>query len=328
MYSFSSERMMIVDMNSGSYVENRDGHEKFNLEKNSIDGRYYGYCPPLDKIDIYKNFGAKKQENFVTGILVIYVRKKENSKNREIIGFIPNATIYGTPQLDENLHRTHQDGRIASYSIVSDTLIDLRNETNKFEIEIAKYSSYIFRSQRHYNTYPELNKSIITYIEGILDSSSDDIEEQRRIQQSDPAIPSELSMAADRNLNILSNSQGRSVSKDGRIAKAALEKKYYTCQIDPEHKTFLTTRNIPYMEGHHLIPCTVANAKYFWEKYGKNIDCLENIVCLCPTCHRAVHFGEKSTKEEMIKTMYSQQAEQLKKVGIRITEKELLALYI
>lgn len=329
----SPKRMIVIDMHSGRYAQERTGHEIFNLERNPVDGKFYGYCPPDDKIDIRTRFGAKNSAGFVDDILVVYVTKKENSNNREIIGFIPNARVYGTKQSGEKLSRTfidtdQQTNEIASYSVEGDVLVDLRNRTNKFEIEIAKYNSYIFRKQRYYGGgYPKLDEEIIAYIEGILESSSDDIENQEEIQRSEPATSEELQKAADRELNIVSGSQGKVVAKDGRISKSALVREGYTCQINPEHKTFQTTRGVPYMEGHHLIPCTVTNAEFFMNQNGKNIDCLENIVCICPTCHRAAHFGDTPTKETLLRAMYAQQAEQLMQVGITITEEALLALY-
>ena len=115
--------------------------------------------------------------------------------------------------------------------------------------------------------------------------------------------------------------------KDGRISKSALVREKYTYQVNSNHTPFQATRNVPYMEGHHLIPCTVANAEHFMNQDGKNIDCLENIVCLCPTCHRAVHFGDSLTREALVKTIYAQQASQLIQAGITITEENLLTLY-
>lgn len=330
---YSSNRMIVIDMNSGSYSQERTGHEIYNLEKNPIDGRFYGYCPPHDDIDICARFGAKSRTGFVEDILVVYVTKKESSNNREIIGFIPKAKIYGTKQPGERLCRFISDSKnptpdAASYSVESDNLIDLRNQTNKFEIEIAKYNSYIFRGQRYYGGYyPELDKAIIAYVESILKIPNDDIEDQEKIQRSEEATSLEIQGAADKKPSIISGSQGKVVAKDGRIAKAALVRKAYTCQIDSSHKTFQTTRGVSYMEGHHLIPCTAANAENFWNKYGKSIDCLENIVCICPTCHRAVHFGDKPTKEKMVKRMYKQHADQLLTLGISISEEVLLELY-
>jgi len=323
-------------MNSGKYVQERTGHELFNLEKNPVDGRFYGYCPPRDNINICANFGAKSRSGFVDDILVVYVTKKEKSVDREIIGFMPNARVHGAKQSGEKLSRSFFDGKsqtdvVVSYSVEGDILIDLRNRANKFKIEAAEYGSYMFRSQRYYGGHPDLNKKIIAYVEEILgdkDLLDDDLDDQKEIQRSEPATSQEIKESANRPLYIVEATQGgRSMAKDGRISKAALEQRKYTCQINPKHETFTTARGVPYMEGHHLIPCTLANAEIFWEKFNRNIDCAANIVCICPNCHRAVHFGDKNTKEAMLKLMYEQQTGLLRAAGIKITEKELLNLY-
>lgn len=81
------------------------------------------------------------------------------------------------------------------------------------------------------------------------------------------------------------------------------------------------------MEGHHLIPCTSSNAELFWSKFKRNIDCVENIICLCPTCHRRIHFGSKEERDTIIKSLYQKQISSLKAVGLDIAFEELLALY-
>ncbi|MCL2458335.1 MAG: hypothetical protein FWF31_05690, partial [Desulfobulbus sp.] len=48
MNKFDPKRMLVIDMHSGRYAQERTGHEIFNLERNPIDGRFYGYCPPHD----------------------------------------------------------------------------------------------------------------------------------------------------------------------------------------------------------------------------------------------------------------------------------------
>ena len=166
--------------------------------------------------------------------------------------------------------------------------------------------------------------NILKYKE-LLDN--DDIDEQEKIQNTEPATQEEIEDSVNKPLCIVKNGLNEAIGKKSNISKSALKKADYTCQIDPTHKTFITTRGEKYMEGHHLIPCTVKNSKYFEKKFKKNIDCFENIVCICPNCHRAVHFGDWNTKEEMIKMMFIKQSGKLKKVGILITEKELLNLY-
>lgn len=59
---FNPDRMIIINLYSGKYTEHQEGNEKRNLRP-ELDGRYYGYCPPYDNIDIYRNFNCKKMIN-------------------------------------------------------------------------------------------------------------------------------------------------------------------------------------------------------------------------------------------------------------------------
>lgn len=97
--------------------------------------------------------------------------------------------------------------------------------------------------------------------------------------------------------------------------------------FDEKHNTFQTRHSVPYMEGHHLIPCTPTNAQAFWDKYKVNIDCPENIVCICPTCHRRIHFGSDAEKREVIEKLYNFKKDKLKKANIEISLEELIELY-
>ena len=334
MARFSSDQMLVVDMGAGSYVYEKIGHEIFNLERNPLDGNYYGYCPPWGNIDIHK-LGATGNDLYVDNVLVIFVTKSGYSNNREIIGFYPRARAFSINQSGDGLNRviTEENGetKTAHYSVKSDTLYDLRNRSNKFIIRVEGRTAYMFRKQRFYGgTYPELDIQIIDYIENYIKSIErldDDFNAQDEIQQSEGLPSYATERTADKPLNIVIGGQGKSIRKDNRISKEALIQSSFKCQIDPNHITFNNTQSLPYMEGHHLIPCTVTNANFFWERYRKNIDCLENIVCLCPTCHRAVHFGDNETVSEMVKRLYSKQNEKLSLAGIPISMVELLSLY-
>ena len=333
MQKFNPKQMLVVDMGSGSYLYDKIGHEIFNLERNLIDGNFYGYCPPWGNINIF-SLGAKENDKFIDDVLVVFVSKAAHGNNREIIGFYPSARAFGENQPGDGLSRVirDEDGeeKIASFQVKSDTLYDLRKRSKKFTIRVEGNTAYMFRKQRFYGgTYPELDKEIIAYLENILNDIEliDDFEEQYDIQESEGLPNDEREGTADKPLAIIISGHGKSIRKNSRISKEALINANYKCLINPAHETFSTTRNVPYMEGHHLIPCTVFNAKTMWEKTKKNIDCLENIVCLCPTCHRAVHFGNKETVKDIVNNLYSKQGETLKKTGIIITLDELLLLY-
>lgn len=81
----SSKPFVVIDLGSGRYVQTKVGHEYYNLIENS-DGRYYGYCPPHDNVDI-SNLGAKSSDNSIEDVIVIYTNKIKNSSDRVIVVF-------------------------------------------------------------------------------------------------------------------------------------------------------------------------------------------------------------------------------------------------
>lgn len=335
MNQLNANRMVVVDLYAGSYNRENIGHEIFNLNRNPVDGHFYGYCPPWDGIAITK-FGASNKDEYIDDVLVVYVTKKDKSNNREIIAFSLNARVFKTGQSGEGLSRNFldRDGKetVPTFSVQSDNLYDLRNRFNKFEIKINDFSNKMFRKQRFYGgTYSKLDEKIIAYIESILANKelldNDDSEEQEEIQLAEPASNEDIQSSADKPLCIVKGSQGKAIAKDSRISKSALVDAKYTCIVNSAHKTFITKNKIPYMEGHHLVPCTVMNSEHFMKKFNKNIDCFENIVCICPNCHREVHYGEWDSKAKKIQIIFKKQQDKLKRVGLLITEQELLDLY-
>lgn len=329
---FDANPMLIVDMYSGRYVKYKQGHESQNLKKNEEDSRYYGYCPPHDDIDI-TNLGAKKSDESISGITVIYTEKLSNSSDRQIIAFCENATVHRHGIIDKRLKRTiKEDGRTVhfSYTIESDTLVNLTGIPNKFIIHIRDYSTHMFRMQHFFSsTYPELDKKIREYIASVLDAKEveDDYLFQEKINDTDiddSRIP-EDTLNTEPQYSIGGDTQ--SVRKNPRIAKLSLKNSHFKCAMDNNHLTFKTRKGIPYMEGHHLIPCTYSNAAYYWDKFGRNIDCIDNIVCLCPTCHRMIHYASESEKKIIIKKLFEKQKEKLYHAGIKISLEELFELY-
>ena len=64
-----------------------------------------------------------------------------------------------------------------------------------------------------------------------------------------------------------------------------------------------------------------------WEKYHVNIDCVENLVSLCPTCHKAIHYGTKKVQRAMITALFAKCAPRYKAIGFNITLEEIFKLY-
>ena len=321
--------MMVVDLFSGSYVNEYIGHEVLNLEKDKNDGRFYGYCPPLDKVDI-TSLGAPQKAETISGVTVIYVKKQRGTSNREIIAFCENATVHNKPIIDKSLNRyLDKENGYCSYSIESDSMVNLMTEESKFVIRINDYNDKMFRMQRFYKgTYPELDKKLFEYLKKCINRRDidDDISFQLDVLTVDESCCAQMGDNSKEAPNFTIGKKG-GITKNTTVSKQALINANYVCAGDHAHVTFKTTKGQSYMEGHHLIPCTYTNAKYYWEKKGVNIDCQANIVCLCPTCHRQIHYGADDVKRVLIEKLYKGTKEKLKRVGLTLTKEELLKLY-
>lgn len=119
---------------------------------------------------------------------------------------------------------------------------------------------------------------------------------------------------------------GRRFRTNPLLGKIAIKKAYYSCEKDYQHETFISKKTQrKYMEAHHLIP--VCFQKEVWDNYHINIDCVENLVSLCPTCHKAIHYGTKEVQRKMISELYLRCAPKYKSIGLNITLEEIFKFY-
>lgn len=72
------------------------------------------------------------------------------------------------------------------------------------------------------------------------------------------------------------------------------------------------------MEGHHIIPMKKQ------ESFNTSLDVYANIVCLCPTCHRLLHFGRERDKKPVLDKLYFERSERLANSGIKISHEEFI----
>lgn len=326
------KKFIIVDLFSGTYNINNYGHELFNEFPNALDGRYYGYVPDLDNPNIDK-LGAKKTDSYVDNILVIFVKKiTAKNTNRIITGFYPNARVYRKKVSGEKINRSFpdKDGNIkhASYSLESDQYIKI-DLTDSFIIETKKYNPYMFRKQRVYSgNYDNLDNKILEFIDKYMQNDmEDDLSFQRSVEKSFEASTDTIINASLTPVKEEVRETTNLVRRDPRLTKSALKKANYKCEIDQNHLTFIDLKGNSFMEGHHLIPVTLNNSNDIWKRFSRNIDCLENIVSLCPNCHRKIHFSNPSERKEMIVNLFNLRKDKLSEVEIKITLDQLLIMY-
>ena len=110
--------------------------------------------------------------------------------------------------------------------------------------------------------------------------------------------------------------------RNPKIAANALKKAKYRCSLNFEHITFVSnkTKN-NFVEAHHLIPMQYQKFHEFC------LDVPENIVSLCPNCHRAIHHATNEQKYKMLSRLLSEREQDLAERGISITRAELEKLY-
>ena len=102
--------------------------------------------------------------------------------------------------------------------------------------------------------------------------------------------------------NTLKNNIRKYTKRNSALIKLALEKYNYTCFCDNNHITFRTKNNIPnFVEGHHIIPVSLQDS---FENV--NLDDEDNIVPLCPNCHRLIHFAIFDQKEKLLRKFLSE----------------------
>lgn len=109
--------------------------------------------------------------------------------------------------------------------------------------------------------------------------------------------------------------------RSGIIKKQIMKQADYLCEIDAAHKTFIAeSTKQQYMEGHHAIPICLQ------ERFAYSLDIYANVICLCPICHRLLHYGVREQKKVLLNQIYKDRSERLSKSGIKISENEFIEL--
>lgn len=97
----------------------------------------------------------------------------------------------------------------------------------------------------------------------------------------------------------------------------------YKCEIDGDHQSFIAENTKkPYMEGHHAIPMRLQDS------FDHSLDVYANLVCLCPVCHRRIHYGIVDDRKQMLKLIYHNRADRLANSGIKLGMDEFTHMVI
>lgn len=110
--------------------------------------------------------------------------------------------------------------------------------------------------------------------------------------------------------------------RDPNMAYTALENANFLCENESGHSTFqVNNAGHQFMEAHHLVPME------FQKYFECNIDVPENIISLCPNCHRAFHHSMPADKQLLIKKFFQLRESKLNKREILIDLSKLMSFY-
>ena len=107
------------------------------------------------------------------------------------------------------------------------------------------------------------------------------------------------------------------------IKLQSIESAGYRCEFDDFHVTFTAkSTGHPYMEGHHAVPMK------YQDKFEHSLDVYANVVCLCPICHRLLHYGVESEKENVVNKIYHDRVDRLASSGIKISRNDFMRIVV
>jgi len=119
---------------------------------------------------------------------------------------------------------------------------------------------------------------------------------------------------------IPSEKDGDVIVRRREIAVLRMQQSRYKCEYDSRHELFIAkATGCPYLEVHHIIP-----VHFQKQLHGLKLDSINNLCCLCPYCHRAIHHAE----DQLVKTILDTVAEkrQINK-NFGLTNEALYRLY-
>lgn len=142
---------------------------------------------------------------------------------------------------------------------------------------------------------------------------------QQNIDEEDENYQRQIGAAA---VKIATLTSSFKYPRSAAVALRVLEKAHYSCEVDNQHPTFISISAQPYMECHHLIPISSQ------PKFEASLDVEENVISLCPLCHRQIHYGTGESRLSMLNKLWRERHSGLLTRGIDIRYEDFIKIYM
>jgi 5-methylcytosine-specific restriction protein A len=174
------------------------------------------------------------------------------------------------------------------------------------------------------NEYGQLEHIFKADLYSLLDVSEEEFQQvalEKAALQSDEIL-TEATISGGIALGDASTLGTKGFIRSPIVSATAIRNAKFSCEIDENHWTFFSkAKRQKYVEAHHLIPICHQN------KFEFSLDVVANIISLCATCHRMLHFGVAEEKRILLKSLLKKRREGLLARSIKISDEAFLALY-
>lgn len=114
----------------------------------------------------------------------------------------------------------------------------------------------------------------------------------------------------------------RVYARSPTVAANAIRAAGFACEIDPNNWTFSSkAKKQRYVEAHHLIPISQQ------QLFEASLDVVANVVSLCATCHRMMHFGLPDEKRSHLLGLLRKRRARLRDKAIEIKDSDFMQFY-
>ena len=242
---------------------------------------------PLKKTDLAKILYFVVQKNLGYDAVKLQIEKEQAGGPK---------WKFGASERKENKYLS--DPKFIEFLLDNGIIIDINQ--GKPHRPAYKISADIRRMYRSRIEGFELtNESIV-----VSAQDADEIEyaEEQSFNSAKVLSAAELSARAAKAPIPCSSGKSKRYKTDPDVSKTALNMQKYECQCGGvTHFSFMRKDGkTPYVEGHHIIPMKAQK-----DFPMISLDIVENIVGLCPNCHKMVHHGAELDVKNVLSKVYT-----------------------
>lgn len=104
------------------------------------------------------------------------------------------------------------------------------------------------------------------------------------------------------------------IKRNSQIIQDVIQEYGCKCFFCKDHISFPSNKLINYVEGHHIIPISLKDS------FKENLDCKDNLIPLCPNCHKAIHLSKNEYKDTLLKEIISRNYQFRNKYNVNIDD--------